>query len=184
MHVFYTPRYYAEIGAGHVFPIRKFELVRDKLLAEGTLRPDEIFEPDPASVDDVLLVHGSTRDPLREYVTDSDAAEENMAVQGTQRALHGHTHVPVAWLATPGRVTLVQARDTSEIELGAHRSLINPGSVGQPRDGDPRAAYLLLDQEQGRVSWHRVEYDITRVQTGMRAAGLPERLATRLSFGL
>jgi acetoin utilization deacetylase AcuC-like enzyme len=57
MHVFYTPRYYAEIGAGHVFPIRKFELVRDKLLAEGTLRPDEIFEPDPASVEDVLLVH-------------------------------------------------------------------------------------------------------------------------------
>jgi len=57
MHVFYTPRYYAEIGAGHVFPIRKFELVRDKLLAEGTLRPDEIFEPDPAKVEDVLLVH-------------------------------------------------------------------------------------------------------------------------------
>src|SRR6185369_16586109 len=57
MHVFYTPRYYAEIGAGHVFPIRKFQLVRDKLLAEGTLRPDEIFEPDPASVEDVLLVH-------------------------------------------------------------------------------------------------------------------------------
>jgi len=57
MHVFYTPRYYAAIGAGHVFPIRKFELVRDKLLAEGTVRPDEIFEPDPASIEDVLLVH-------------------------------------------------------------------------------------------------------------------------------
>ena len=57
MHVFYTPRYYAEIGAGHVFPIRKFELVRDKLLAEGTLQPDEIIEPEPASVEDVLLVH-------------------------------------------------------------------------------------------------------------------------------
>ena len=57
MHVFYTPRYYAEIGAGHIFPIRKFELVRDKLLGEGTLRLDEIFEPVPASVEDVLLVH-------------------------------------------------------------------------------------------------------------------------------
>ena len=57
MHVFYTPRYYAEIGAGHVFPIRKFELVRDKLLAEGTLQPHELIEPDPASVEDVLLVH-------------------------------------------------------------------------------------------------------------------------------
>jgi acetoin utilization deacetylase AcuC-like enzyme len=63
MHVFYTPRYYAEIGAGHVFPIRKFELVRDKLLAEGTLRPDEIIEPDPASVEDVIRVH------TEDYVT-------------------------------------------------------------------------------------------------------------------
>ena len=63
MHVFYTPRYYAEIGAGHVFPIRKFELVRDKLLAEGTLQPDEIIEPDPASVEDVLRVH------TEDYVT-------------------------------------------------------------------------------------------------------------------
>src|ERR1044071_4866494 len=57
MQVFYTPRYYAEIGAGHVFPIRKFELVRDKLLAEGSLAPNEILEPEPASVEDVLLVH-------------------------------------------------------------------------------------------------------------------------------
>lgn len=63
MHVFYTPRYYAEIGAGHVFPIRKFELVRDKLLAEGTLRTNEIFEPEPASVEDIRLVH------TEDYVT-------------------------------------------------------------------------------------------------------------------
>ena len=57
MRIFYTPRYYAKIGQGHIFPIRKFELVREKLLAEGTLRPDEVFEPEPASLDDVLLVH-------------------------------------------------------------------------------------------------------------------------------
>ena len=57
MQVFYTPRYYADIGEGHTFPIRKFQLVRDKLLAEGTLRPDEVFEPEPASLEDVLLVH-------------------------------------------------------------------------------------------------------------------------------
>jgi len=59
MQVFYTPRYYADIGSGHVFPIRKFELVRDKLIAEGTLQPAELFEPTPATVDDVLLVHTS-----------------------------------------------------------------------------------------------------------------------------
>jgi diadenosine tetraphosphatase ApaH/serine/threonine PP2A family protein phosphatase len=140
--------------------------------------------PETRIVDDTLLVHGSPRDPLREYVTDSESAEENMAVQGTQRALHGHTHIPVAWFATPDRITLVQARDTSEVDLGEYRSLINPGSVGQPRDGDPRAGYLILDQELGRVTWHRVEYDIGRVQTGMRAVGLPDRLSARLSFGL
>ncbi|HEY0099625.1 MAG TPA: histone deacetylase [Pyrinomonadaceae bacterium] len=63
MHVFYTPRYYADIGEGHVFPIRKFELVRDRLLAEGTLAPSEIIEPQPAPVADVLLVH------TEDYVT-------------------------------------------------------------------------------------------------------------------
>jgi acetoin utilization deacetylase AcuC-like enzyme len=57
VQVFYTPRYYADIGQGHIFPIRKFELVRDKLLAEGTLHPEEIVEPDPAPLEDVLLVH-------------------------------------------------------------------------------------------------------------------------------
>ena len=57
MHLFYSPRYYAEIGAGHVFPIRKFELVRDRLLAEGTLQQAEIIEPEPASIEEVLLVH-------------------------------------------------------------------------------------------------------------------------------
>src|SRR5215216_5396843 len=59
MQVFYTPRYYADIGPGHVFPIRKFELVRDKLLAEGTMEPAELIEPSPAPLEDVLLVHTS-----------------------------------------------------------------------------------------------------------------------------
>jgi diadenosine tetraphosphatase ApaH/serine/threonine PP2A family protein phosphatase len=140
--------------------------------------------PETRIVDDVLLVHGSPRDPLREYVMDRDVAEQNLAVQGTDHALHGHTHVPVAWMATPDRVALVQVADTSAVELGGYRTLINPGSVGQPRDGDPRAAYLVLDTELGRVTWHRVAYDIARVQTGMRSVGLPERLAARLSFGL
>jgi diadenosine tetraphosphatase ApaH/serine/threonine PP2A family protein phosphatase len=135
-------------------------------------------------IDDVLLVHGSPRDPLREYVTDRAAAGENMDLQETQHALHGHTHVPVAWMATPGRVALVQAGDTSAIELGAYRSLINPGSVGQPRDGDPRAAYLVLDRELGRITWHRVAYDIARVQGAMRAAGLPDPHAASLAFGV
>ena len=140
--------------------------------------------PERRIVDDVLLVHGSPRDPLREYVTDRASAEDNLAVQETQHALHGHTHVPAAWSAAPDRVALIQPGAAESIELGAYRTLINPGSVGQPRDGDPRASYLVLDRELGRVTWHRVAYDIDRVQADMRAAGLPERLAARLSHGL
>lgn len=140
--------------------------------------------PERRIVDDVLLVHGSPRDPLREYVTDRNAAGENIDAQETQHALHGHTHVPAAWLATPEGVALIRASETEGVDLGTRRTLVNPGSVGQPRDGDPRAAYLVLDREVGRVTWHRVEYDIERVQTAMRAAGLPDRLAARLTFGL
>jgi diadenosine tetraphosphatase ApaH/serine/threonine PP2A family protein phosphatase len=140
--------------------------------------------PERCVIDDVLLVHGSPRDPLREYVTDRAAAGDNMAAQETQHALHGHTHVPVAWMATPDHVALIQPSAADAIELGAYRTLINPGSVGQPRDGDARASYLVLDQERSRVTWHRVAYDIDRVQARMRAVGLPERLASRLSFGL
>lgn len=140
--------------------------------------------PERRLVDDVLLVHGSPRDPLREYVTDSAAAADNIAVQETQHALHGHTHVPAVWTATPDGVALIQPGASDAIELGAYRTLINPGSVGQPRDGDARASYLVLDRDIGRVTWHRVAYDIDRVQADMRAAGLPERLAARLSFGL
>ena len=86
-------------------------------------------QPVTRVVDEILLVHGSPRDPLREYVTDEDVAEENMAIQPTQHALHGHTHVPVAWMATPGHVALVEGRDSGGVELGAYRTLINPGSV-------------------------------------------------------
>jgi diadenosine tetraphosphatase ApaH/serine/threonine PP2A family protein phosphatase len=140
--------------------------------------------PERLVVDDVLLVHGSPRDPLREYVTDRGTAQDNIAVQEAQHALHGHTHVPAAWMATPDGVALIQPQGSDAVELGAYRTLINPGSVGQPRDGDSRASYLVLDRELNRVTWHRVAYDIDRVRSDMHAAGLPERLAARLSVGL
>jgi diadenosine tetraphosphatase ApaH/serine/threonine PP2A family protein phosphatase len=140
--------------------------------------------PERRTVDGVSLVHGSPRDPLREYVTDHEIAGDNLGLLETQHGLHGHTHVPVAWIATPDRVALVRAEDATTLELGASRTLLNPGSVGQPRDGDPRAAYLVLDLELGRVTWHRVAYDIEPVQAAIRAAGLPSRLAARLAVGM
>jgi diadenosine tetraphosphatase ApaH/serine/threonine PP2A family protein phosphatase len=91
--------------------------------------------------------------------------------------------VPVAWLDGGSRVSLLRVDDGSSLELGSTRALLNPGSVGQPRDGDPRAAYLLLDTDAGLVTWHRVPYEIAPVQAAIRAAGLPPRLADRLAVG-
>jgi predicted phosphodiesterase len=139
--------------------------------------------PESLAVDDITLVHGSPRDPLREYITDRLTAAENLDALATRHGLHGHTHVPVAWVAAPERVVLVHAHNELRLELEPHRTLLNPGSVGQPRDGDPRAAYLVLDLEARMVTWHRVAYDVAPVQAAIRAVGLPGRLADRLAVG-
>lgn len=139
--------------------------------------------PERRVAGDVTLVHGSPRDPLREYVTNRFVAGENFAVLKSTHALHGHTHIPVAWRTDGDAVSLLMAEDGTTIDLAGTRSLLNPGSVGQPRDGDPRAAYLVFDDELGRVTWHRVAYDIEPVQAAIRAAGLPGRLADRLAIG-
>ena len=130
------------------------------------------------------LVHGSPREPIWEYVISSVVARANLAVLAAPIGLHGHTHMPVAWLEDGGRVEVVRPDRQSRLDLAGRRALVNPGSVGQPRDGDPDASYAILDPEAGVVSWHRVAYDIAAVQGAMRAAGLPASLAARLSAGL
>jgi diadenosine tetraphosphatase ApaH/serine/threonine PP2A family protein phosphatase len=139
--------------------------------------------PERRVLEGITLVHGSPRDPIREYISDRFVAEDNLAVLESHHALHGHTHVPVAWLEGGSRVSLLRVDDGSSLELGRTRALLNPGSVGQPRDGDPRAAYLVLDTDAGLVRWHRVPYEIAPVQAAIRAAGLPPRLADRLAVG-
>jgi diadenosine tetraphosphatase ApaH/serine/threonine PP2A family protein phosphatase len=91
--------------------------------------------------------------------------------------------VPLAFSLDGQRVDQIPPSSDPGTALDGPRLLLNPGSVGQPRDGDPRAAYLVLDLEVGRVTWHRVLYDIETVQAGIRAAGLPVRLAARLAIG-
>lgn len=140
--------------------------------------------PEVTVKDDMTLVHGSPRDPLREYVTSMGIARAAFDDISTRHALHGHTHVPVAWILEDGRLDLFRPDDGSSIDLADGRSLFNPGSVGQPRDGDPAAACLVLDTDAARVTWHRVAYDVGSVQAAMRAAGLPARLAERLAYGL
>jgi len=130
------------------------------------------------------LVHGSPRDPLWEYIDDPAVAGAVMPAMTTAWGLFGHTHRPRAFVEDNAAIGEIRVTDGTTLALGESRVLLNPGSVGQPRDGDPRAAYLVLDTEQGRVTWHRVAYDVALAARRIRAAGLPERLAGRLALGV
>ena len=158
------------------------EWTRDTV--DGTTRAWLSALPERHLIDRMTLVHGSPRDPIREYVSSAGIALENLAVLETDFGLHGHTHVPIAFCLGPDeRLRVVAPGDGGTIELDGQRALINPGSVGQPRDGDPDASYLVLDPDTVTVTWHRVSYDIAAVQAAIRAAGLPGRLADRLAYG-
>ena len=133
---------------------------------------------------DFTLAHGSPRDPIWEYLTSPAAAEENLPAFQTRYCLVGHTHMPLVFRESRGRMRPLVPDPGSRLDLDHRRLILNPGSVGQPRDGDPRASYLTIDTDAGQATWYRVEYDIAATQAAMVAAGLPLRLARRLSFGL
>ena len=140
--------------------------------------------PERRAMDGCELVHGSPREPLWEYVTSPSVARNNLDVLREPIGLHGHTHVPVVFVDDDGRVERFSPVSGSSFELGGRRALVNPGSVGQPRDGDPDASYLVLDPATGSITWHRAAYDVGAVQAAMRAVGLPGFLVSRLSIGL
>jgi diadenosine tetraphosphatase ApaH/serine/threonine PP2A family protein phosphatase len=140
--------------------------------------------PSRQRVAEFSLVHGSERDPVWEYVTSVPVARANLAVLQTRFGLHGHTHLPMAWAERDGRVEAIAPSADSTFQLTLERALLNPGSVGQPRDGDPTAGYLVIDEDAGLCTWRRVAYDVPTVQAAMLEAGLPRRLADRLGFGL
>jgi len=131
-------------------------------------------------------VHGSLRGPLWEYLVSAASFRAHFALQGTAISISGHTHRPLAvWLDVRGELDSEVPGDGTTITLDpdGRRWAINPGGVGQPRDGDPRAAWALLDTGAGAVRFHRVPYDIGAVQVRMAEAELPEPLIRRLSFG-
>jgi len=137
--------------------------------------------------DDFTLVHGTLRWPVWEYLYSYEAARAHLQRQETPFGLVGHTHIPVLVLEDEGfpqGCELFYLRDGARLELRPGRRLvINPGSVGQPRDGDPRAAYAIYDSQAGTVTLHRVEYDIAATQRLMEEAGLPRWLSERLALG-
>jgi predicted phosphodiesterase len=135
---------------------------------------------------DHTLVHGSPRDPIWEYLLAAWQAEQNLVHFATRFCVFGHTHLPSVFAADDdGRVRayLVEGEESLALSELPGRALLNPGSVGQPRDGDPRASYLVLDLAAGRAQWRRVAYAIEQTQQQMRAAGLPRRLVERLARG-
>ncbi len=111
-------------------------------------------------------------------------ARDSFEAFATPCALPGHTHLPVAWRENGRTVELLRPGDGLALRLDKRRLLLNPGSVGQPRDGDPRASAMILDTEAGTAIWRRVPYPVTAVQAEIRAVGLPPRLADRLELGL
>ena len=130
----------------------------------------------------VSLYHASARDPVWEYVLSDEAAAATLAIAPHPVVLVGHSHVALQVLWIGDALEGGLAQDGGEVPLEG-RVLLNPGSVGQPRDGDPRAAWLLLDLDDRSATFHRVEYDVERTQAQMREARLPEMLAARLSTG-
>jgi diadenosine tetraphosphatase ApaH/serine/threonine PP2A family protein phosphatase len=152
----------------------------------------DVLEPDarayleslaPAGTrEGVGLFHASPRDPVWEYVLAPGTALASLAAVKEDIVLVGHSHVALR-LGSEERF-LALAPDGTEIDLTSERWLLNPGSVGQPRDGDPRAAWLLLDLAARRASFRRVDYPVERTQAEIRDRGLPEQLAARLAHGV
>jgi predicted phosphodiesterase len=141
------------------------------------LRPERLQEA-------VGLYHASPRDPVWEYVLSPLQAELCLDAQQHRIALIGHSHVALSFSRLPGAAATGETRDADfELDLDAGEWLINPGSVGQPRDGDPRAAWLELDLDSWRAFYRRTEYDIAGAAAAIRAARLPDSLAERLAYG-
>jgi diadenosine tetraphosphatase ApaH/serine/threonine PP2A family protein phosphatase len=131
----------------------------------------------------VELFHASARDPVWEYVLDGWTALASLELTSSDLVLVGHSHVALQIALLDGELSGGLAPEGTTLDLSGARWLLNPGSVGQPRDGDPRAAWLLLDLQAKRAEFRRTAYDVERTQSEIREAGLPEPLATRLSAG-
>jgi predicted phosphodiesterase len=143
----------------------------------------ESLEPQ-AEVNGAELFHASPRDPIWDYVLSEPVARESLEITHAPLVMVGHSHVPLAMILENGRASGGLAPGGHEADLAKGRWLLNPGSVGQPRDNDPRAAYVILDLDAQRAHFRRIEYPVERTQEAIREEGLPETLAQRLALGL
>ncbi len=152
-------------------------------ISPGTL--DYLLSLQPQDLDEAAgLFHASPRDPVWEYVLSPLQAELCLDVQAHRVCLIGHSHVALSFSRRADQPATGETRGPAdELDLEAGEWLINPGSVGQPRDGDPRAAWLELDTDGWRAIYRRTDYDIAGAAAAIRAARLPDSLADRLAYG-
>jgi diadenosine tetraphosphatase ApaH/serine/threonine PP2A family protein phosphatase len=145
----------------------------------GSLQPT-------AELPQAELFHASPRNPVWDYVLSELVALQSLLLTHAPLVLVGHSHVALEVALTAGGddVSGGLAPAGTEVDLDGSRRLVNPGSVGQPRDGDARAAWLLVDFESQRATFRRVAYDVEATQAEIRAAGLPDALAGRLAVGM
>jgi predicted phosphodiesterase len=179
-----------DLGVRGTLPLEEFS--RGAALAAGRtqqhIRPhtlEYLNRLEPTNVDEIVaMYHASPRDPVWEYVLSPLQAELCLDVQAHRVSLIGHSHVALSFSRFPGSPATGETQpDGEELDLEEGEWLINPGSVGQPRDGDPRAAWLELDTGAWRAVYRRTEYDIAGAQAAIRAARLPDSLAERLLYG-
>lgn len=156
---------------------------REQLTPENRLFLHDL--PREIEVDGIVLMHGSLHDTDRYIITANDVRDQFRALRDlsppARIGFFGHTHVRIAFTLLDGAILVEQ---NENIRVTDDRScLVNPGSVGQPRDGDPRAAFAAYDSDTREISFHRAEYDVRACQDKIIRAGLPPRLAERLAIG-
>lgn len=142
--------------------------------------------PNRVIEEDWMLVHASPRHPIWEYVYTPKVASENFELFDAPVCFLGHSHVQLfisEAMATGGEAP-IQPGDGDTLVIDSDRFIVNPGSVGQPRDNNPDAAFALYDTKERIVTFRRIPYDIAETQSQMEAAGLPRPLITRLALGV
>jgi predicted phosphodiesterase len=177
---------WAAIGKVDTNYFNQMAIAAIKWTSEQLTISDRLYlENLPQTIDkgDIILVHGSPTEPLWEYVISIGIAERNFAHFESQFCLVGHSHVPEAFKLQDGACQHIHFSEGIGMVLGKSRMIINPGAVGQPRDGNAQASYAIYDTEGRMMRLHRVSYDIKSTQDKMMQAGLPVQLVSRLEAG-
>ena len=155
--------------------------------AAGQLSPEDIKYLEGLSLvlerAEFTLAHGSPREPIWEYTISTSIARVNFNFFQSPYCLVGHSHVPLVFKDEGDTCSASRFRPNAGLALGKSRLIINPGGVGQPRDGDPHASYAIYDRENKMVRLYRIPYDITATQDKMMQCGLPVHLVVRLGYG-